>query len=783
MTDSKIPKDSEVSEDEVKSEILRLSSSDSTTTTTTKTEDKKAKATKTLLQIESILGPLLLTGLAFFVRTYRIGANDHVVWDEAHFGKFGSYYLRHEFYHDVHPPLGKILVGFSGYLAGYNGSWDFPSGETYPEYIDYVKMRIFQTVWSTLCVPLAYFTMKEIGFNMKTRWLLSLMVALELTYTTLGKFILLDSMLLFFIVSTTFCLARFHSQNIKPNNEFKRKWWKWILLTGISAGCACSVKMVGLFVTSVVGVYTVVDLWYKLSLIKSRKLTWFRYICHWLARIVALIIIPFCVFALAFKVHFDLLSGSGTGDAVMSSLFQANLRGSELDSGPRDVMTINSEVTLKSQGLGGGLLHSHVQTYPSGSQQQQVTTYSHKDGNNNWGFELIRTDPRNSFREPHYVVDGMAVRIVHKLTNRNLHTHEVPAPVTSSQFEVSGYGNDTIGDAKDNWIIEFVDQPGTEDKLRLHPITTSFRLRSEVLGCYLAAPGVGLPAWGFRQGEVICMKDPFKRDKRTWWNIEMHNNPDLPLPAEDFKYPKTNFFRDFIQLNVAMMATNNALVPDPEKKDDLSSQAWQWPTLNVGIRLCGWGDDNTKYFLIGSPATTWTSSVGLIVFIILVISYGIRYLRQINDFPEDIPTLKQIEEEEKSSSEKSSEEVKTIESLPKQKMSVKLNKFLISGLVAFFGWFIHFIPFLVMGRVLYVHHYLPTLYFAMIVFCYMIDLLCEKINKKIFTFVVYLTLYSSVIATFIYFSPLTFGMDGPPKDFEYLDLLPTWRVARNSFEV
>ncbi|KAG7718481.1 hypothetical protein KL933_002596 [Ogataea haglerorum] len=693
-------------------------------------------------KLEAVVAPIVFTFVSFFVRMYKIGINSNVVWDEAHFGKFGSYYLRHEFYHDVHPPLGKMLVGLSGYLAGYNGSWDFPSGQAYPEYIDYVKMRLFNATFSSLCVPFAYFTMKELGFDLKTVWLFTLMVTLETSYTTLGRFILLDSMLLFFTVATVFSMARFHNQNRDEANSFSRKWWKWLLLTGICIGCTCSVKMVGLFVTALVGVYTMVDLWIKFGELRT-TMPLKRYFYHWVARIVALIIVPFTVFVVCFKVHFDLLFGSGPGDANMSSLFQANLVGSELQSGPRDVMTLNSVVTIKNQGLTGGLLHSHVQTYPEGSNQQQVTTYSHKDANNDWVFELVREDPRNEFTEPHYVVDGMSVRLIHKSTGRNLHTHQIPAPVSTSYYEVSGYGNLTVGDFKDNWVVEVVDQYGTEDKLRLHPLTTSFRLRSEALGCYLASSGIALPPWGFRQGEVVCISNPFKRDKRTWWNIENHSNPELPNPPEDFKLPKTSFLKDFIQLNIAMMATNNALVPDPEKQDDLASSAWQWPTLHVGIRLCGWGDDNVKYFLIGSPATTWTSSIAIVVFVIMVVRYLLRWQRQINDF----------------------------EGQPK-----KADLFVMGGLYPFLGWLLHYLPFCIMGRVTYVHHYLPALYFAMIVYCYTVYRLAEKLNRWA-AGALYIFLYALVIGWFIFLKPLTFGMDGPNANYKYLNVLKSWRVA------
>lgn len=719
--------------------------------------DEAKSFNSSLRELESWLAPILFTILSFGVRLYNISANDAVVWDEAHFGKFGSYYLRHEFYHDVHPPLGKMLIGLSGYLAGYNGSWDFPSGEKYPDYLDYTKMRVFQAIFSSLCVPLAYYTAKEIGFSIASVWLFTLMVTLELSYVTLGKFILLDSMLLFFTVATVFCFVRFHTFNSDPahSNTFTRKWWKWLLLTGFSIGCTCSVKMVGLFVTTLVGIYTVVDLWNKLG---DKKILWAQYSYHWLSRIVGLILIPLIIFLLSFKMHFDLLYKSGTGDANMSSLFQANLAGSNILGGSREVSFGHSQVTLKNQGLTGGLLHSHVQAFPEGSKQQQVTTYSHKDSNNDWVFQKARPEPyydTENSKEIEYVLDGMTVRLVHPMTGRNLHTHPIAAPISKGEWEVAGYGNLTIGDEKDNWTIEIMEQMGDEDKTKLHPLTSSFRLYSKAMNCYLGVSGNSLPQWGFRQGEVVCYKNPFSKDKRTWWNIENNENELLPSTPADFKLPRTKFLRDFIQLNLAMMATNNALVPDTDKQDDLASSAWEWPTLHVGIRMCTWGVSNVKYFMIGSPATTWPSTVAVLAFFFVVIWFVIRWQRQIEDFPANDPQ--------------------------------KLKLFVMGGIYPMFGWGLHFMPFVIMGRVTYVHHYVPALYFAMIVFLYELEALTRGLirsnsnTKKIAYAVIYGAWYAVVIGVFWYWRFVSFGMKGPKEAYKHLDLLPSWRIANEGF--
>ncbi|CAN6652047.1 dolichyl-phosphate-mannose--protein mannosyltransferase 2 [Trichomonascus vanleenenianus] len=688
-----------------------------------------------LSKLESWAAPLLFTALALFTRLYQIGKSKNVTWDEAHFGKFGSHYLKREYYFDVHPPLGKMLVGLSGYIAGYNGSFGFESGTPYPEYLDFTTMRVFNAMFNVLCVPVAYFTAKNLGLSRPAVWLVSLMILLEHSYITLGKFILLDSMLALFTFTTMLGLTAFHKQQ---RNSFSPRWWATLLLTGLSIGCVCSVKMVGLFVTAVVGVYTVADLWIKFG---DTKMPFKRYFAHWLARIVGFIIVPALVFMASFKMHFIILNHTGPGDANMSSLFQANLIGNSIEGGPVDI-AYGSKITLKNQGLNGGLLHSHVQVFPEGSEQQQVTTYHHKDLNNEWIIEHRRPDDYYSPEEElGYIADGDVIRFYHPSTGRNLHSHQIPAPLTKKKYEVSCYGNMTLGDEKDNWIVEIVENLSKENKSRVHPLSTSIRLRHQAMGCYLSGEGNNLPPWGFRQGEVTCDPSPMRRDKRTWWNVENHWN-DRMDSAANRTLPKSHFLRDFVQLNFAMMASNNALVPDPDKQDDLASQAWEWPILHVGLRLCGWGSDNVRYFLLGHPTTTWMSTAGLGLFGIMTLLYICRWQRQYVDFN-----------------------------------NREIEHYAIAGIIPALGWFFHYLPFVVMGRVKYVHHYLPALYFAILVFAFLVDHATKRWANKWVSGLVYLGLYALTIGIFILFAPISFGMTGDPADYSYLNWFSTWRIS------
>ncbi|WYZ37586.1 hypothetical protein EsH8_II_001092 [Colletotrichum jinshuiense] len=700
-------------------------------------DDKKKLAKKQgsfLDEWEVVIAPIIFTAFAIFTRLWKIGISDIVTWDEAHFGKFGSHYIKHEYYFDVHPPLGKMLVGLSGVLAGYNGSFEFKSGEKYPEDVNYTFMRAFNALFGILCIPMAYFTARELNLRRPAVWLVTLMVLCENSYTTISRFILLDSMLLFGTVATVLCWSKFHNQRRDP---FEPEWFFWLFMTGLSIGCVCSVKLVGLFVTSLVGLYTIEDLWSKFG---DTKMPVTTLGAHVVTRVVGLIIVPFLVYMLSFALHFAILDHTGPGDAQMSSLFQANLKGTEVGKNSPLEIAYGSRATIKNMGYGGGLLHSHVQTYPEGSAQQQVTCYHHKDANNDWFFYPNRHDEEyDPEAEPRFIADGSTIRLIHAQTGRNLHSHEIAAPMTKADKEVSCYGNLTIGDDKDHWQVEVVRDVASRDRSRIRTLTTAFRLKHPSLGCYLRAGNVNLPQWGFKQIEVTCTKNNNPKDSYTHWNVEAHTNEKLP-PGDPGSY-KSPFIHDFIHLNVAMMTSNNALVPDPDKQDDLASQWWQWPILNVGLRMCGWDDNIVKYFLLGNPLIYWGSTAGLGVFGLVFIWYVVRWQRGYNDLS-----------------------------------SKEMDQIHYAGLYPLAGWFLHYLPFAVMARVTYVHHYYPALYFAILTFGFLADWFLRNKNQ-VAQYAVYGVLYTTIIGLYILFSPICFGMTGPNKQYSYMKWFDSWRMT------
>jgi dolichyl-phosphate-mannose-protein mannosyltransferase len=90
--------------------------------------------------------------------------------DLCSFGGFASKYIKGKFFMDVHPPLAKLLLTLAGWLAGFDGEFDFKDiGKDYVEPgVPYVAMRMLPAICGILLVPTMFLTLKAAGCRTMT---------------------------------------------------------------------------------------------------------------------------------------------------------------------------------------------------------------------------------------------------------------------------------------------------------------------------------------------------------------------------------------------------------------------------------------------------------------------------------------------------------------------------------------------------------------------------------------------------------------------------------------
>ncbi|KAJ2825898.1 Protein O-mannosyltransferase 2 [Coemansia erecta] len=704
-----------------------------------------------VLRSRDLVFTVVLTLLSAFSRLYRIGRANGPKWDEAHFGKFGAYYINGTFYHDVHPPLAKMLVALAEAVAGHNGTFDFKSGTKFPEYVNYTLMRIQVSMYGVALVPLAYLTCLQLNMSRSMATLAACFVLFDNALCVMSRFILLDEPLLFFTALTLWSAVSFQRVN-KYGRQYSRKWWTWLLMTGFSLGCVMSSKWVGLFSVIMVGIATIDDLFRKYC----DRMPWDDLAQHWNARVVALIFIPLIVYTASFWVHFRLLYRSGTGDYKMSSNFQAKLIGSRLNAQPYDV-SYGAVTEIRSMFDGPGLLHSHVHRYPEGSKLQQVTCFPHRDVNNQWmlrhgGDKGMATNYTTAPIE--FIVDGDTLQLVHNATGTMLQANtRFLAPLSKNHFEVTAANETDWDKGSRDWRVEVVKQKHRRrGDQRVHAMTTVFRLRHVETGCLMRVGSRRLPTWGWNQAEVTCLPDKSgKKNVKSsdvLWYVE--HNINKRVPKDDLsRYVSSNFFVDMIQLNIEMGKTNNALSPDVNKYSVLESRPASWPFLIYPMRMVGWSDSNIKYYEIGNPILWWASAVVCIFYPFRLLFWALqmqrrcsrwRSLREFLDFWDN-------------------------------------SKFLWGG------WALHYIPFFFMGRVTYIHHHLPALYFGFLLLAFELDTFFKTWRRGRYLTVVAIGcgIVSGVV--FLYFAPFTYGWDRPAVELAGRQWLSTWNIYTDKYAI
>lgn len=652
---------------------------------------------------------------------------------------------------DVHPPLAKMLYALFGYAAGFRGDFDFAEigkyvprrckgGETncsrdYSEAnVPYVAMRLYPALLGVLTIPISYFTFRVAGGSIAGGIMAAAMVMFDNALVTQSRLILLDSPLVFATAMTTLCYKAFETRR-----AFTKWWWLWLGLTGFFLGATLSIKWVGLFTFAYIGLQVVYNLWNLLGDITNPMPVVYK---HFSARAAYLLFLPLAFYVAMFAINFVCLVNPGDGDGFMSPEFQSTLNHKGMDDVNADV-AYGSMITLRHYNTHGGYLHSHNHAYPGGSNQQQVTLYPHADENNVWQLQN-ETDFSYYEVDPQFIYDGSIIRLDHWPTRRRLHTHDVRPPVTEAEFqnEVSAYGFEGFeGDANDWFRVEIVkdkSKPGVAQE-RVRAVDTKFRLVHPLQGCALFSHPVKLPDWGYGQQEVTCAKGG--TIPNSIWYIEANDHKMLGPDADKVNYARPGFFSKFLELNHVMWDTNKNLLDSHVYQ----SRPGSWPLLTRGINF--WVKNHRQIYLLGNPFVWWGSTVAVALYLATKAASILAWQRGFQVYERD---------------------------------DVRQYHYQVGTNVL--GWLLHYLPFFLMKRQLFLHHYLPALYFAILAFAHMLDLVALRVlkkNSRVLGFA--LLVVSMVVFGFSLLSPLAYGDPWTQGKCNSAKLLPRWDFTCDNF--
>lgn len=278
---------------------------------------------------------LILIVLAIFTRFWQLDKPSEVVFDEVHFGKFVSAYFNHEYYFDIHPPLGKLMIAGTAKLLGFNSGFDFKQIGEALNAKDLFVLRFLPALFGVFFIVIIYQLLLALNLSRLGAFAGAFLVIFENAILVESRFILVDIFLLTFGFGGVYTFLLFRKSKGKSRLLY-------LILTGVLLGLAYSIKSTGISFLGLVLIFTFIDSLSKFeiknfkfrSLIFSLKnyLINFEY-KKFIVNALSLIFISAAVYASTFPMHFALLYNSGPGDAYMSTAFQKTLAGNKVSTG------------------------------------------------------------------------------------------------------------------------------------------------------------------------------------------------------------------------------------------------------------------------------------------------------------------------------------------------------------------------------------------------------------------------------------------------------------------
>ncbi|XP_045592731.2 protein O-mannosyltransferase 1 isoform X2 [Procambarus clarkii] len=738
------------------------SSTSTTTTTTTTTTIESTPATKTSViqrsstrqksktstKSASPAPPLELSlrldgmsvslfVLSFITRIWRLDSPKGIVFDELHYGKYAGLYMQNTFFFDSQPPLGKQLIALAAYLAGFDGNFKFDRiGTPYDPIVPVSAMRVVPAFFGSLLMPTVYNLLVELGLSHYAGALAAFLMIFDNAILAQSRFILMEGILMFFGLFGLLCILKFRRFYNQP---YSVPWFACLIVGAASLSACVCVRYFGIF-TFLLGLGILSrDFW---MMVGDRLVTERQLLGHFLTRAAIFITIPVALYIGCFYIHLSLLYKAGPNDNIMTSAFQASLEGglaSIIANQPVKVLH-GSQITLRHTHGRTCWLHSHDAVYPvkyqdgrGSSHQQQVTCYSYKDVNNWWIVkkpeieELVVTEPHE------HIKNGDIIQLVHGLTSRALNSHDVAAAMSPHNQEVAAYIDYNVSmPAQSTWRVEILNSEQTDG--HWHAVESQIRLIHVNSSQALKFSGRQLPDWGFRQHEVVT--DKLLDQEDTIWNVEEHRytrNEDKKerekdlLRSEMIPMERKNltFWNKLFELQYKMLFNNQENVAGHM----YASEPLDWLSLKRGVAYWISANSNAQVHFIGNIVTWLSGTLSLVAYGGLFLVYLLRRQRACYDLPENA-----------------------------------WNKFCSIGEILGVGYAVHYFPYFLVDRTLFLHHYIPAYIFKLCLLAAMIEhghyLVLEYLKAprlaRVYLGVV-ATWMISILYVFWFFAPVTYG--------------------------
>lgn len=380
------------------------------------------------------------------------------------------------------------------------------------------------------------------------------------------------------------------------------------------------------------------------------------------------------IYLFFFQIHFWVLSKSGPGDDFMSPEFQETLGDNEMSLLSKPI-NYYDKITIQHKDT-KTFLHSHEERYPLryedgriSSQGQQVTGYPFEDANNEW-IVLPVVGFSEDDKYGHGVRGGDVVQLYHVATSTFLLTHDVASPnfPTNQEFTTVS-AEDAAGPRHNDTLFEIRLNTGKRDPFRsragffklIHmPTKVAMWTQTEKL----------LPDWGFKQQEINGNKNAAQASNT--WLVNSITDMDPSDPRNEIVKKEVKhipFLMKWLELQISMFRHNNALTAS----HPYASHPPEWPFMLRGVSF--WTDNGSRsqIYLVGNPLGWWFATCCLAVLSGVLIADQLTRRRHHYILAENVR-----------------------------------NRLYNSAGFFLLAWAAHYFPFYIMGRQLFLHHYLPA---------------------------------------------------------------------------